>query len=369
MAFQDLIPHKELAKMSENDAQPTRHFFSRVLILLFCAASLLGCDRQLLPFTKVQHGLASPTFSPDNGSILFTLCDIPGRCDIATYNLASKQLFRSNPTGQDCLAPMYSPDGKMLTFISSKDDDRNVFVMNADGSGLQQLTHTVNTPGLRNHGDPVVRINGEPSFSPDRSKVIFVRSGVRRQRSMGGKMLSHWDIYEIEVATGRERRITNYSYYEIERPYYLPEGKGVLFSGSGPKGDNLTEEMLPRNGNGIMVMEEGQATPHRAFEHQTYAVRPSIASNGAIVFVSRSNEFDGMEGRYYYDLFLRKDGVSRRLTSQRFTTITSPFLSFDGSRVVFLANRTDQEGPALWLVNSDGTGLTNVGRPWNEINN
>lgn len=309
--------------------------------------------------------MTSPTLSPDNRSIVFALSDYPGRTNIAFYEIATKQLTRINPTGQDCLGPIFSPDGKMLTFASGKteDEDFNIFIMDADGSNLRQLTHTVNDKTLRDNGQPVVRINGQPSFSPDSRKVIFGRSGIRRQRSMGGEMISHWDIYEIDLVTGRERRLTNYKYYQMTRAYYLPDGQGFIFSASGPKGVDLPREMLPINGNEIFIQDEKKTYPYLVFEKKMYAVKPSIASDGAIVFVSVINELDGLNGPYLRDLFIYKEGGIRRLTTGQFVNIQAPFLSFDGSMVVFLGSKTREDETAIWLVNSDGTELTYV-RPW-----
>lgn len=335
------------------------------IMLLIALCILCGCDNSPLLSGNKQHGVVSPTLSPDNGSIVFALRDIPGRFDIATYEIATKKLTRRNPTGQDCLAPAFSPDGQMLTFTSGKDDDRNIFIMNVDGSNLQQLTHTINDKGLQEKGNSVVRINGQPSFSPNSTKIIFVRSGVRRQRSMGGKMVSHWDVYEVEIATGRERRLTNYSYYMMTRPFYLPDGQGFIFSGSGPKGVDLPAEMNPKNGNEIMIMDQTKSYPHRAFESESSATQPTISAEGEIAFVSRVNELDGLQGPYFYDLFLRKEGGMIRLTMEKFARIADPVLSFDGSSVVFLASKTRNEGPGIWLVKTDGTGLIDIGRPWN----
>ena len=336
------------------------------IVLLIALCIFCGCDSSTSLPAKKQHGVLSPTLSPDNKSIVFALNDEPDRFDIAFYEIATKKLTRINPTGQNCLAPIFSPDGQMLTFASGVGDDRNIFVMNTDGSNLRQLTHTVNDKTRQGKLPHVVRINGQPSFSPNGNKILFKRSGIRRQRSMGGEMVSHWDVYEVDVATGRERRLTNFSYYMMTRPFYLPDGQGFIYSGSGPKGDNLPAEMNPKDGNEIMIMDTAKPHPQRAFEHEGTATQPTISAEGEIAFVSKINELDGLEGpQFYYDLFLRKEGKTRRLTTERFAKIADPVLSFDGSLVVFLAGKTRDEGPALWLVKSDGTGLVYKGRPWN----
>lgn len=60
----------------------------------------------------------------------------------------------------------FSPSADRVVFISSRDGNREVYVMNADGSGQTRLT---NTPG----------IESAPSWSPDGSRIAFAsdRSG------------------------------------------------------------------------------------------------------------------------------------------------------------------------------------------------
>lgn len=60
---------------------------------------------------------------------------------------------------------VWSPDGSQLAFWMADDDDRNaqIFVINADGTGLRQVTH---------EGE-----NHWPTWSPDGSRIAFVRDG------------------------------------------------------------------------------------------------------------------------------------------------------------------------------------------------
>ena len=56
--------------------------------------------------------------------------------------------------------PMYSPNGLKLVFISTHDGDPEIFVMNADGSGLKKLTDNT-------------AVDAAPSWSPDGNKIVF----------------------------------------------------------------------------------------------------------------------------------------------------------------------------------------------------
>ncbi len=58
--------------------------------------------------------------------------------------------------------PAWSPAGTKIAFVSMRDGDREIFTMNADGSGLRKLTN--------NH-----RIDTQPAWSPDGRTIAFIR--------------------------------------------------------------------------------------------------------------------------------------------------------------------------------------------------
>jgi Tol biopolymer transport system component len=51
----------------------------------------------------------------------------------------------ADPTTIGCFNPVWSPDGRKIAFGRNADDDqRDPYTVNADGSGLFQVTHTPN---------------------------------------------------------------------------------------------------------------------------------------------------------------------------------------------------------------------------------
>jgi Tol biopolymer transport system component len=60
-------------------------------------------------------------------------------------------------------APAVSPDGKQIAFMSQRDGDWNIYVVNSDGTGLKQLTDDPADDGL-------------PAWSPDGKAIAFVSS-------------------------------------------------------------------------------------------------------------------------------------------------------------------------------------------------
>lgn len=76
---------------------------------------------------------------------------------------------------------VWSPDGSRLAFWMADDDDRNaqIFVINADGTGLRQIT---------DEGE-----NRWPTWSPDGSRIAFVRDGALHTMAPDGS-----DVTEVE---------------------------------------------------------------------------------------------------------------------------------------------------------------------------
>jgi len=71
--------------------------------------------------------------------------------------------------------PAFSPDGRRIAFVSSTDGNSEIYLMNADGSGLVRLTRDLAE-------------DSQPAWSPDGSKIIF-------SSSRNGKVA----IYEVVI--------------------------------------------------------------------------------------------------------------------------------------------------------------------------
>jgi len=79
--------------------------------------------------------------------------------DIYSRNAEGKLTPVTTTHGYDAECA-YSPDGKEIVFCSDRDGDADLYIINADGTGLRQLT---NEPGY----------DGGPFFSPDGRWIIY----------------------------------------------------------------------------------------------------------------------------------------------------------------------------------------------------
>jgi TolB protein len=130
-------------------------------------------------------------------------------------------IFEANPDGSALKrltdAPgynaegSYSPDGKSIVFCSNRSGPSNLelYIMDADGKNVRQLTHAPNC------------YNGGPFFSPDGQRVIF-RSDRRSK--------DHLQLYVINRDGSGEKALTDNLDWVYWAPYWHPDGKHIVYT-------------------------------------------------------------------------------------------------------------------------------------------
>ena len=90
-------------------------------------------------------------------------------------------------TSADVTSPQWSPDGTRIAFTNGSRQQRGIWVMNADGSGLARLT-TPDRP-LLDH---------DFAWAPDGSAIAFTRGTYTDAGKLG-------DVYIVPVTGGEPR--------------------------------------------------------------------------------------------------------------------------------------------------------------------
>jgi hypothetical protein len=115
--------------------------------------------------THFDGGVEAPDWSPDGSVIAFSAFDREGSqskgSDIYTIRPDGTHLRRLTKLGI-ATDPSWSPDGKRIVFSVGRNG--NLWVMTASGASLRQLTHAPST----------VR-DVTPSWSPDEKRIAFAR--------------------------------------------------------------------------------------------------------------------------------------------------------------------------------------------------
>jgi len=124
-----------------------------VCLTLVSVWGVVGCNSPVQPTPRVQpkaaleEKIAFESHRDGNGEIYVMNTDGSG-----LQNLTNDPSFD--------IWPAWSPDGTRIAFSSDRDGLDNIYVMNADGSGLRKLTNS--------HGNTY-----GPVWSPDGSHIAF----------------------------------------------------------------------------------------------------------------------------------------------------------------------------------------------------
>lgn len=145
--------------------------------------------KEPLRLTDAASGDASPSFSPD-GSLYFQMIMPGGVPSLARVVPGSKpQLV---PTGRDVVAPVVSPDGRFVAFVSFDDDPAgDIYLLDLEGGQVRPLVVGPNA-------------DRQPAWTPD-GDILFTRvhetgttvwrvGGVRgkpAQLTVGGRSARH----------------------------------------------------------------------------------------------------------------------------------------------------------------------------------
>ena len=182
--------------------------------------SIKGKDLQRL--TKNIGSLYGPELAPDGKRIVF-----------ANYGngVWTMKSDGENPHAisfRDDIDATWSPDGSMIAFASSRTGQRQLYVMNANGSDVRQVTD------LNNMG-------GRSTWSPDSTRLAFYR----------GPAGDH-DIYVINIDGTDLHRLTHGG--DNLGPSWSPDGNWIAFT-SFRDGNNEIYIMHP-DGTGVTRLTE-----------------------------------------------------------------------------------------------------------------
>ncbi len=151
---------------------------------------------------------------------------------VRTDGTQSKNLT-ANTEGNDGF-PDFSGDARRIVFRSYRSGNPDIFLMNADGTGVRQLT---DHPGRDTF----------PTFCPTRNEIAFISD--RDGEWDSSKRYRTMDLYTLQLgpdgAPGKVRRLTDYPGHD-SHPYYSSDGNWIVFT-SEQGGRNDEAPLLQNN--------------------------------------------------------------------------------------------------------------------------
>ena len=213
------------------------------------------------------------------------------------------------------LHPRWSADGAKIAFTSERDGDAEIYVMDADGSGVKRLTdHTAD--------------DRLPAWSPDsaaNAKIVF-----ESQRD------DNWEIYVMDADGSGVERLTDYSSYDISATW-SPDGAVIAFASL-------------RDGRwDIYSMEPDGSDVTNLTDSPRSDASPAWSPDGTkIAFV----RYPGRTGDIYA---MDADGGGVKRLTDHSVNDWDPAWSPDGAKIAFTSHRNGNAD--IYVMNADGSGV------------
>src|SRR5262249_7655745 len=113
--------------------------------------------------------------------------------------------------GPSDIYPVWSPDGQRIAFVSDRDNGDQIYVMNVDGSHVQEITN------LRMDRRTIT----SPVWAPDSSSIEFALTYVNAENGF-----SNSNIYVVNISSLEAQQLTH-EIWDTD-PARLPDGQHVI---------------------------------------------------------------------------------------------------------------------------------------------
>lgn len=210
-------------------------------------------------------------------------------------------------------APTWSPDGSRIAFVSDRDGDPDIWVMNSDGSDLVNITND----DAQDHS---------PAWSPDGAWIAF--ASVRDSL--------YWELYVMRPDGSDVQRLTWWEDASDLSPAWSPDGTRLAFASK--RDGNWEIYTMDRDGSNLM----------RLTDHPADDTNPAWSPDGGrIAFASTR---DGYAEIYVIPIV---GGEAINISNAPFSSEHGPTWSPDGGRIAFYSDRDGEWD--IYVMISDGS--------------
>lgn len=265
----------------------------KTIISLLTVFSIIGISAQ-----EKSYFLSSPSLSPD-GKIAYFAYD----GDIWKADSNGGNASRITALDGEEINPRLSPDGKWLAFSSNQYGNYDVYIMPAGGGTIKQLTFHTGRDEME-------------SWAWDSKTIYFTSS---RNNNFGS--------FKTTIEGKTPQKLFNNYFNNTNGLVETPVGE-YLFTSSSESAHQVQRKRYKGENNPDILGYNPKSNSFKQYtNYEGKDFNPSVDKNGIIYFISDENNGE-------YNLYKLENGQKTALT-QFDTSIKKPFVSADGSKVIF----------------------------------
>lgn len=266
-----------------------RHLIAVLTISVFVAGTIVSCGKQ---------PTNTPLISLPKGGIGF-VSDREGNQDIYVMNADGSNQFNVSNSRVSEVEPVWSPDGKKILFAVERSwpwEDAQLYVMDADSGNRKSLTGSYSN-----------YIYSDQSWSPDGGRIIY----------WFGKTFSEGDIYIANIDGSNRSNLTNNPAF-YGGIAWSPDGSKIAF---------------------IVEIENPIGSPSRE-AGSLQASQQWVTSREIHI--------------------MNSDGSNRVKVTSSFQPSWTLVWSPDGGKIIFWSEGVEGDNSEMYVMNADGSNQTNL---------
>jgi len=328
-----------------------------VLTTLCLATFLSGLvhaeQRVLAPGDYLKFAdVTAPQISPDGAMVAYVVTTSDRDSDepkdaIWLTNWEGTE-HRQLTRGESASQPKFSPDGRYLSFLSTRPPDARsqVWLLDMRGGEPRQVTHAsgeISNYAWSPDGKRIVLAMSEGEETGGKKPIVIDTFHFKQDVDGYVTARSRKHLYLLDVGSGALTALTTAAEYNDDTPAWSPDGKLVAYiSNHGKEAEQSGVDEV------YLIEAVAGAAPRRLAEvfspnHQRLAFSP----DGKLISL-----LQGFEPRHYAYITDRlavvsvSDGHLRPLTDKLDRAVAAPFFAPDGKSIGFLVEDDGSNYPA-----------------------